>query len=428
MKEQQIKTDIAIIGGGASGLAAAIFAATHDSARRLRIMVFEGATRIGTKILVSGGGRCNVTNAIVTERDFWSSSSIVVRNVLRSFNVKQTIDWFRSLGVELVLEEKGKYFPATHEATSVRDALVRGATERGCKIISGARIENLEPISPGFLLQWALTRCSCIAKRVILATGGLALPKSGSDGAGLHWMRKLGHTVVDPVPALVPLVLSPDQSAGGRFAEFAGISFLCRLRFINPQDGATYETFGPILFTHFGVSGPAVLDLSRHVTRALRSGSGSLELTLGHPQFGCVHEASAFLQRERADHPRRTVAAVLAQLYPQRFAEALAGILATRRMGQLRRDEMSALAASMFALPLRVIGDRGFSAAEVTAGGVHLDEVSWRTLESRKIPGLHLCGEILDVDGRLGGFNFQWAWSSAYVAARAAAQHLLAAG
>ncbi len=426
MTEHPAEADIAIIGGGASGLAAAIFAAEHDPKRVLRIVIFEGAQRIGAKILVSGGGRCNVTNAEVTENDFWGSSRTIIRNVLRSFDVSRTIQWFQSLGVELAREESGKYFPVTNRAASVRDALVNGAIQRGCRILRGTRIENLLPASCGLRLTWSHGNQSCLARRVILATGGLALPKSGSDGAGLRWLRALGHTIIEPVPALVPLVLARENSIGGRFAEFSGVSFPCVARFVSHQDHVTYETRGPVLFTHFGVSGPAILDLSRHVTRELFLHRKPVEITIGHMNFETRDAAINFLQNQRLKHPRRQVATVLAELYPERFAHALAAELAPRRLCELRRDEMRMLGARMSALPLKVIGDRGFAAAEVTAGGVSLLEVNWRTLESQKVPGVHLCGEILDVDGRLGGFNFQWAWSSAFIAGRGAALALLA--
>jgi len=425
MSDAREHIDLAIVGAGASGLAAAIFAAKEHAARSLRIVVFEGARQIGAKILISGGGRCNVTNTVVAPADYWSSSPAIVRNVLRTFDVRRTIEWFQEMGVELVAEPSGKYFPVTNSARTVRDALVSAAIRGGCELRTGMRVETLSPEGGQFLLSFGSASAVVVSRRVILATGGLALPKSGSDGTGLEWLRRLGHTVVDPVPALVPLILQPDSSPAGRFAEFAGISFGARIRFTSPLTGEIFETCGSLLFTHFGLSGPAVLDISRHVSRELRRSGGPLTITLGHERFATEAEALAFLHAQRAAHPRRNVNSVLAQLYPERFAAALAGPLAHKKLGELRREEIAQLAQNIVCLPAIVIGDRGFAFAEVTAGGVDLREVNWRTMESRLVPGLHLCGELLDVDGRIGGFNFQWAWASGYIAGKAAARALL---
>lgn len=421
------RVDLAIVGAGASGLAAAIFAAEEDRAHRLRIIVLEGARQIGAKILISGGGRCNVTNVRVSASDYWSSSPNVVRNVLRAFDVERTVGWFDSMGVKLIAESSGKYFPATNQARTVRDALVRTAEQSGCILLTGNRVEQLSVDPDGFHLKLTGVRHRFLcASRVILATGGLALPKSGSDGVGLQWMRSFGHSIVEPVPALVPLVLEADDTAGGRFAEFAGVSFPARVRFTSTLSGENYETYGPVLFTHFGISGPAVLDISRHVSRELRfGGSVPLTLYLGHERFRNTEEALAYLRQQRSAHPQRLASTVLAELYPARVAKVLAGSLADQKLGELNREAMLQLARAMSALPLRVVGDKGFAAAEVTAGGVDLREINWRLMASRIVPGLHLCGEILDVDGRIGGFNFQWAWSSGYLAGRSAAQALL---
>lgn len=421
------RADLAIIGAGASGLAAAIFAAEEECAHRLRIVVLEGARQIGAKILISGGGRCNVTNANVSAADYWSSSPNVVRNVLRAFDVERTVGWFASMGVKLIAESSGKFFPATNQARTVRDALVRTAEKLGCILLTGCRVEQLSVGPQAFRLKLSGVRDQFLhASRVIMATGGLALPKSGSDGAGLQWMRSLGHSIVEPVPALVPLVLEADDTPGGRFAELAGVSFPARVRFTSTLSGDVYETYGPVLFTHFGISGPAALDISRHVARELRcGGSATVTLYLGHERFRSTEEALDYLRQRRSAYPQRLASTILAELFPMRLAKMLAGSVGDPKLGEMKRDAMLQLARAISVLPLRVVGDKGFAAAEVTAGGVDLREISWRSMTSRIVPGLHLCGEILDVDGRLGGFNFQWAWSSGYLAGKSAARALL---
>ncbi len=413
--------DIAIVGAGASGLTAAIWAGHFTHRHGKRVAVFEGARRPGAKILVSGGGRCNVTNAHVTPADYHASSPAVVRNVLRAFDVAQTLQWFRSLGVELALEEDGKYFPRTQKASTVLEALLREVQRRGCSLVTGARVHAIDPLSEGFVLRIGADRDSVFARRVILATGGLALPRSGSDGQGLEWLRALGHTIIDPVPALVPLRLKAQETPAGRFAELAGASVRVRLRYHSRSEDRDVETVGPLLWTHFGVSGPAVLDISRFVARDLRTFGPPAIINLALEPFASLADAMRWLLEARSRFPARTVANAIRELVPARLADLLAGPLQEKRMGHLTREDMQSLSLALAELPLEVIGDRGFSFAEVTAGGVDLREVNWRTMESRLVPGLHLCGELLDVDGRLGGFNFQWAWSSGYVAGRAAA-------
>ena len=418
--------DLAIIGGGASGLAAAYFAAQSDPSRRLRIVLLEATERVGTKILVSGGGRCNVAPSQASERDYWGTSRPVIRNVLRSFGVTDTLRWLTEIGVEVKLEEEtGKYFPATDSAATVRNALVRAVEECGCEILTRHRVTSLTRADDWFHLEFLNRRDRVRARRVILAAGGKALPKSGSDGGAYELLKEMGHKIISPVPALVPLVLARDNTVGGRFHELAGISVLSRISLLSSSGAVQATTEGSVLFTHFGVSGPAVLDISRHVTHHLEFYRQAAVLTLAFAGFSNAEDADVSLRRLAQEFPRKTLAGALATFLPFRLAQLIAGSLAMKRVSQLSRQERTEIAQNLAALPLRVIGHRGFECAEVTAGGVDLREVDWRTMESRYQKGLHLCGEILDVDGRLGGFNFQWAWSSAYLAGQAAAKLLL---
>lgn len=442
-------TDLAIIGGGAAGLAAAIFAGEHahahvdqSSTSPLRIVIFEGARKPGAKILVSGGGRCNVTNTRVTPEDFHGGPRPLIRSVLKSFGERDTLAWMAALGVELKLEPTGKYFPVSNQARSVLDALLRRCTELGIELRLGARVAGVRPLDTpsettptGFEIkvraadgegseQWT-------ARRVIVATGGLALPKSGSDGAGLQWLTALGHTRVPTTPALVPLLLRPGRTPGGRLAELAGITLDLRLSVQGPA-GVLATVTGSTLFTHFGLSGPGPLDISRHLLRARLAAGGEaaqgIGLRLGLPQFANVEAADAWLRERIARQPRRHIGNALADLLPQRMAELYAGgpEEAACPLGQLTRARRLDLAQMLAALPVDVEGDRGYSFAETTAGGIDLREVEVRTMGSRVVPGLHLCGEVLDVDGRIGGFNFQWAWASGRLAGRGAVDALLA--
>ena len=248
------------------------------------------------------------------------------------------------------------------------------------------------------------------ARRVVLATGGKALPKSGSDGHGFAIARSLGHTTTPVFPALVPLVLRDGSFLRG----LAGVAAPARLEVRGAGGKRLGTTTGPVLCTHFGVSGPAVLDISRHLAHA-RAGDPGAHLVLGfYPE-----ETPETLVRAIQEARGTTAGAWVRRRLPERLADALvaaAGVDPAGPLDRLSRERRRTLAETLSRWRLPVAGDRGFTHAEATAGGVPLSEVRLDTMESRIRPGLHLCGEILDVDGRIGGFNFQWAWSSGFVA------------
>lgn len=448
---------------GAAGLMAAIWAGrmAQASGRRLRIVGLDGATRLGAKILVAGGGRCNVTHHAVSERDYGGSSRNAIKKVLRSFDVGPTVEFFREIGVTLKREETGKLFPTTDDAHTVLDALLLAAEHAGVEIRHPARVMGIGrggdgDGNSGFVVSgpWG----SLEAARVIVATGGMALPKTGSDGAGYAMVRALGHTVTPAVfPALVPLKLEPEHF----LTKLSGLAAVATV-LVRASSGKHLESFtAPVLCTHFGLSGPAILDVSRHLTAARLSDPGAvlvlnwlphcsaeeLDATLlgaGKTGVGRVVALIAAAARTEASN-----AALLAEEtseqangsahnaahipthqpahLPTRLIEALcehAGVHAGRSASTLTRDQRRAVVAAFTGLAVPVTTDRGFLFAEATAGGVPLAEVHLDTMESRVCPGLHLCGEVCDVDGRVGGFNFQWAWASGRAAGRASAKVL----
>lgn len=424
-----MQADIAIVGAGAAGLSAAIFAGEEAQAQRarLKIVLLDGARKPGAKILVSGGGRCNVTHERITEDDYCGGSSKTIRNVIRSFDEQQTLAWMGSMGVSLKLEPTGKYFPTTDSARTVLDAL-RGRVEQlGVATEFGHRVTHIsrEDAAGPWVVHRAGGAEPVRAQVVVMATGGRALPKSGSDGAGYGWLQALGHTIVTPVPALAPLILDPrgipQSPLSGAFAELSGLSLEARLEFV--VAGRTLaRSEGSVLFTHFGLSGPAPMNISRHIARYRQQhpGENPGHLVLGLPQFAGMKEADHWLQQQTQKRPRVAVITLLRELLPDRVAAVLGGGVGTVKLAQLTREQRGMLARQLAGSALAVKGDRGYSFAEATAGGVELAEVNWRTMESRVAPGLFLCGEVLDVDGRIGGFNFQWAWSSGYLAGRGA--------
>jgi hypothetical protein len=311
--------------------------------------------------------------------------------------------------VKLKREETGKLFPVTDRARTVLDALVGAARAAGVVIRHPWRVAAIEP---GFVLRSA-DGAALDSGRVVLATGGRSLPKTGSDGGGYALAVALGHTLTRRVfPALVPLTLPRGHFLCG----LSGLSAPATLEVRGGSGGRLHAFTGPVLCTHFGLSGPAVLDVSRYLTDA-RFDDPDARLFASWLPGESVESVDAALR----DAP---AARVLAPL-PERLARALcdaANASWSTPAHQLRREARRALARAATDLPLPVTGDRGWAYAEVTAGGVPLAELDLGTLESRRCPGLSLCGEICDVDGRIGGFNFQWAWASGYVAGVAAAR------
>jgi len=404
--------DVAIVGGGAAGLATAIFTKRRNPARR--VVVFEGARRPGAKILVSGGSRCNVTNSVVTESDFNGGRAPIVRRILRALPVPETVRFFVDLGVALHEEPGGKLFPDSNRSRDVLDGLLREIERLGAELRTSHRVLNVVRRSDSFEIH--TNAGSVTARTLVLATGGLSLPKSGSDGAGYGFASGFGHAIVPTTPALVPLVL--EQADTLAFDPgLTGVSQPVRLEIrIDGAIGTRID--GPLLWTHFGVSGPAALDASRHWLRARLDGQ-SAAISVNMLPGSTFDAADVMLTRAAADVPRSTVRALLARRLPAAIAARVlsrAGLPSEEVLAALTRTDRRLLVHALVEWPLAVIDSRGYNYAEVTAGGVPLHEINSGTMESRVCPGLYLVGEILDVDGRLGGFNFQWAWATAKIA------------
>ncbi|MDX2200814.1 MAG: aminoacetone oxidase family FAD-binding enzyme [Phycisphaerae bacterium] len=460
--------DVLVIGAGAAGLTAAIFAARGDggpqprdsehpsapsplrpsASDRPQVLALDSAEKPGAKILVAGGGRCNVTHRAVSERDFCGGSRHVIRRVLESFPVEATLAWFREIGVPLKLEETGKYFPESNRARTVLDALLSEAARCGVRLLTARRVVELAPITgaaaDGARFVVRVERRSAAdepatqetyhARRVILATGGQSLPKTGSDGFGFELARRLGHTIVQRTPSLVPMVLDEAE-----LAAWSGVSHEAEIT-IRAAGEKPVRVRGSVLWTHFGLSGPAMLDASRHWLRARVDGR-AVEASLSFAPGTDLAAMDARLTQLFASQARAKVEnALRTVLNAERIVVALLaragtapqGLMATpgarigtsaaligTPAGQVSREARRALARLLTEFPLRIRDSRGYNYAEATAGGVELTEIDPRTMESRVCPGLHLVGEILDVDGRIGGFNFQWAWASGRAAGKA---------
>jgi len=411
--------DVVIVGAGAAGLATAIFLGRANPART--VTVLDGARKPGAKILVSGGTRCNVTNRVVSETDFWGGRRALVKQVLRAFTAADTVRFFSDLRVPLHEEKDGKLFPDSNRARDVLTALLQSIEEAGASLLTDHRVVDIAPGDGGFTVVTSQGAFSC--RHVVLATGGQSLPKSGSDGAGFRLAQQLGHTIVPPTPALAPLTLHAGDGAAIH-RRLAGVSHDVELSvWVNGRIGVRLR--GAMLWAHFGISGPVALDASRHWLRATLEGQAAV-VTASFTPGKTFDALEAEWASTASARPKSSTLSALAAYVPSSVAAALLDELSidgSRELAHVTRTERRTLVHALCEWPLTVNGSRGYNYAEATAGGVALDEVRMATMESRVRAGLYLVGEILDVDGRLGGFNFQWAWSSAYVAARALAAY-----
>jgi predicted Rossmann fold flavoprotein len=409
--------NIVVVGAGAAGLATAIFTRRLNPSRS--ILLLDGATRPGAKILISGGSRCNVTNVCVTERDFSGGKPSIVRRVLRGFPVAETVAWFAALGVPLHEEEHGKLFPDTNRARDVLDALLRETAASGVVLRPATRVADIVAVDGGFRVD--TSRGPLTATSVVLATGGQSLPKTGSDGAGLEIARRLGHSIVPTTPSLVPLLVAEDPEKP-LHAQLRGVAHEVVLS-VRVEGTMTERLGGALLWTHFGISGPVVLDASRHWLRA-KLEQRDARITVNFCPGDTFETVDGRWTALAADRPRLSIHSALSEMLPASVAAALLhqlGIDGSLTLATLTRVDRRRLAHALVEWPLDVTGSRGYNYAEATAGGVALDDVDPATMASRRCQGLYLVGEMLDVDGRIGGFNFQWAWSSARLAATALA-------
>lgn len=398
--------DAAIIGAGAAGLMTAI---TAKRAGVPNVLLLDSKEKIGAKILMSGGTRCNLTNENVTEKDFNTEQKNILKSVLQFFPSSKAINFFQELGIQVVKEDGGKFFPDTHSGRTVLDALQKEVERLGIDLESPRKVTKLEWNEDLFKISGEGFEFK--SKNVVLTTGGLSYPTSGSDGSGYAFASSFGHTLIETIPALTPL-LSQDRD----LQELSGLTLDAHL-ILWVQNKKAEEYTGSFLFTHSGYSGPVVLNISRHWIRAKKEPGTRITASFIPQIKEEVFQPRLMDQIQRK--PNRPVKGFLTEFIAGRLAETLmkkAGIPDDTLFNELKRENRERLLTLLFRCDLGVTGAAGYQKAEVTAGGVPLSEVQRRTLESKLRPGLFFAGEILDVDGRIGGFNFQWAWSSGMVA------------
>lgn len=429
--------DLIVVGAGAAGLLGAARAAELGK----RVLLIEKNRKPGVKILISGGTRCNVTHDCDARgiRDAFGSAGSFLHSPLAALGPREVVELFHAEGVPTYVEpDTGKVFPRSDRAVDVADALVCRLRRSGAELALGEPVTSIEPLAgeerpPEVETSFRVvtSQRTLIAEKLLITTGGKSYSGCGTTGDGYAWLAALGHTIRSPRPALVPL--TTDDAWVRDLSGIAIPDTLLRVvEAIDPASGdappkrrirglppgVLIERRGATLFTHHGLSGPAPLDVSRAVTGAKRPS----DVLLLADFFPDVSDAALdeLLRAAAARDGKKLALALVPDLLPRRLVEALftqAGIPHDRRAAELGKSERLKLVEALKRAKIRTSGSRGFDKAEVTAGGVALDEVNSRTMQSKLVPGLYLAGEILDFDGYIGGYNFQAAFSTGWLAA-----------
>jgi predicted Rossmann fold flavoprotein len=400
--------NVVVVGAGAAGLLAAIRAAEAGG----RTLLLEKNHKPGVKILMSGGTRCNLTHATDNRGivEAFGRPGRFLHSALAALSVDETIAFFEEEGVPTKIEETGKVFPVSNKATDVLAALLRRLERSGATLALGEPATGIEHAEAGFTLK--TSQRTLAARRLVLTTGGQSYPGCGTTGDGYGFAASFGHTIIRPRPALVPIIV-----ADSWVAELRGVTLPdVRVRILEGNVRLA-ERQGSLLFAHFGMSGPVILDVSRVVSGHERPGALVLEIDF-LPSVS-ESELNDCLCQRTAEFAKKQLASLLPAALPRRLAELLlvqAGLPADRKAAAFGRHDRGRLVHEIKHLRLPITGTLGFRKAEVTAGGVDLDEVDSRTLQSKIRADLFVAGEVLDLDGPIGGYNFQAAFSTGWLA------------
>ncbi len=404
---------VTVIGGGSSGMMAAIHAARAGAA----VTLLERKDRVGKKLLATGNGRCNLSNTDASCAHYHGGDPAFIAAVLGAFPVEPTREFFAELGLACVTEAEGRIYPRSGQASAVLDVLRWELQRLRVDVRTGYEVRSVHRAQQGFELQLAAGG-ELTAARLVLAGGGMAAPQFGSDGLGLRLAAALGHRLIEPVAALVPLRLGADFLRGLKGVSFTGRGEVrCGAEVLRGEQGE-------FLFTDNGISGLPVLQLSRSAAVALKLGKSPRVVLDMFPGTG-LDELDATLEKRFRLQAHKSLADGLVGLLHKRLIPVVlsaAGIVDHALLGaEFTAAPRNQLARLLKSWSLPINGTMPWPEAQATAGGVALDEVDPATLESRLVPGLYFCGEILDVDGDCGGFNLQWAWSSGRLAGLSAA-------
>ena len=397
---------IAVIGGGASGLTAAIAAAKNDA----EVTIYEKMNRVGKKILATGNGRCNYTNMNLSKECYHSKNLTLTEDVMKFFDLERTLIFFNELGILPFVDESGKVYPNSLQASSVLDVLRYEIKRLKVEEMTDFNVTALRKGKDKFSI---IGNDTITADRVVLATGGKASPQFGSDGKGYEIAKSLGHEIIEPFPALVQLKLK-----GKYFKRIAGIKFDGTVK-AYAGDKLIREEKGEILFTDYGISGPPILQISRKVIEELNKKSKTYLTIDMFPNHSNLKLYDILQDRfRRIDY--KTIEEAMIGLINKKLIPVVlyeAGFDELNKLcGKLNKKEIYKIIDILKGWKFEVAGHNSWQQAQSTAGGIKLSEVNPKTLESLKVKGLYFAGEILDVDGDCGGFNLQWAWSSGYTA------------
>lgn len=408
------KEPVIVIGGGAAGM----MAAGRAGAMGAQTVLLEKNRNLGRKLLITGKGRCNVTNSGDINKfiaNYAGNGQFLYSSFNRFFN-NELLDFFREHGVPLKEERGGRVFPESDNAADIVNALISYMNENNVQIHCEKEVLGINT-KAGKVRGVETSSGSIAASRIVVTTGGKSYPGTGSTGAGYKWARELGHTVIPPRPALVPLNVREAW-----VKELQGLALKNVEASIYKGDKFLAKEFGEMLFTHFGVTGPIILSLSRQVTSENTPGSFTLRINL-KPALD-EETLDLRLQKDFLKFQRRQLKNSLQELLPASLIPVvinLSGVSGDKFVHQITREERQLILKVLTGLELTVLGPRSLSEAIVTVGGVSLKEINPRTMESKLVQGLYFAGEILDVDGLTGGYNLQAAFSTGYVAGESAA-------
>ena len=392
---------IGIIGGGASGMAAALAAAENPN---VQVLLLERQARLGKKLLATGNGRCNLTNLHAKDRGYHGNDAAFAQYAISEFDPLETLNWFKKLGLFTVAEDSGRVYPYSDQANSVVDSLRFALEKPNITVLTGCEVTKIRRSGSGFILETAEESISC--DKVIVACGGLAGTKLGGSMAGYKLLSKLGHHCTRLRPTLVQF-----KSSWGGVVGLKGVRANCRAEILH--DGELFAaSHGELQFTEYGISGPVIFEISRDVCQ----GKGLWLCRLDFLPDMEEQELLAELQRRRETNlPAEELLTGILHNRLGRVLTKAAGI-GNCLIKQLEDVELLAVCRSVKAFELELTEPLGMDSAQVTAGGIVTEEFDGFTMESRLIPGLYACGEILDIDGDCGGYNLQWAWSSGRLA------------
>ena len=419
MEKMNEKFDVAVIGGGPAGMMAAGKAAELGA----RVTLLDRNESLGKKLLITGKGRCNITQAEFDMKKFIeninSKKGKFLFHALSVFGPEDVIDFFEKRNLKTKVERGGRVFPVSDKSADVLKVLIEYLKENKVEIISGAEVLGLE-MKNGKIEYVKMKNGEIYADNFIIAVGGKSYALTGSTGDGYVWAEKLGHKIIAPMPALVPI-----KTREYWVKELQGLS-LKNIEIVVWQDGKKQETrFGEMLFTHFGLSGPIILDVSKRVGELLAKGKVFIQIDL-KPALD-AEQLDKRLQRDFASNINKDFKNYLPELLPKKMIETiikLSEIGAEQKINSISREQRKNLARLLKNLRLEVSGLLGYDQAIVTSGGVGLKEIDPRTMRSKIVGNLFFAGEVIDLDGPTGGYNLQICWSTGYLAGENAVKNI----